>query len=589
MRGIRMNAEWSLDVLYKGYEDRKYIDDRAELDKLIKEITDFSDNLKQNGEEEDNLIKAVDYLEQYQLLASRLSFYVALRQSVNTSDGQTMNESSGIEKLISLSSKPLAVIHKFIAGIQTMDAYMEKYPKLKAYEFLISQIRIEAAHLLSDDVEDAIAKLNISAGSAWSSMQSFLTSTLEVEYRSQIITLPEVRNLAHSGDASVRKDAYEAELKAYEKIKDAISYSLNNIKTQVNTICDLRGYESALAKTLQQSKMKKETLDAMLEAIVEYLPVFHKYMKHKAKLMGYEGGLPWYEMFAPIGESNTKFTIEEAKDYLVKHFRGFADDLADMIEEAFEDEWIDFYPRKGKVGGAFCENLPFVKQSRILTNFTGTLNDVVTLAHELGHAYHGMNIEDHLPLNTDYSMPVAETASTFNEVLIMEAAVNETQGRERLALIESQLQDVTQIICDIYSRYLFESEVFEKCRTGFLFADELSEIMLKAQKQAYGDGLDEKYLHPYMWVLKGHYYSENLSFYNFPYAFGGLLARGLYAKYKAEGEEFVPKYRALLNATTVMSVENAAKEAEIDLEDPQFWRTSLHSVEELIDEFIRLS
>lgn len=327
----------------------------------------------------------------------------------------------------------------------------------------------------------------------------------------------------------------------------------------------------------------------MLSAMKEYMPVFHKYLRHKAKLMGHSIGLPWYDMFAPIGESNTRFTVEEAKDYLLKHFRGFSDDLADMVEEAFDAEWIDFYPRKGKVGGAFCENLPFVKQSRILSNFTGALNDVVTLAHELGHAYHGMNIQEHLPLNTEYSMPVAETASTFNEALIMEAAIKETSGKEKMALIESQLQDVTQIICDIYSRFLFESAVFEKSKTGFLFADELKEMMLAAQKEAYGDGLDQEYLHPYMWVLKGHYYSENLSFYNFPYAFGGLFARGLYEKYKLEGEEFLPKYNALLNATTVMSVEDAAKEAEINLEDPQFWRTSLHTIEELVEEFIRLS
>lgn len=584
-----MNTEWSLDILYKGYDDKKYMEDREELDRLIKEITTFSETLKNEINEEEVLLKAIEYLELYQVLGSKLSFYVTLRQSVNTTDGQTMNEMNAIEKLISLSSKPMAVIHKFIAGITNLDTYMEKYPKIMAYEYFISEIKKEAKHLLSDDVEEVIAKLNISAGSAWSSMQSFLTSTLEVEYRGEIITLPEVRNLAHNGDATVRKDAYEAELKAYEKIKDAISYSLNNIKTQVNTICDLRGYESPLSMTLIKSKMKKETLDAMLEAIVEYLPVFHKYLRHKAKLMGYTNGLPWFEMLAPIGESNTKFTIEEAENYLVKHFKGFEDDLANMIAEAFEDEWIDFYPRKGKVGGAFCENLPFVKESRILTNFTGTLNDVITLAHELGHAYHGLNIEDHLPLNTDYSMPVAETASTFNEVLIMQAAINETSGREKIALIESQLQDVTQIICDIYSRYLFESAVFDKCRTGFLFSDELKEIMLQTQKQAYGDGLDEEYLHPYMWVLKGHYYSENISFYNFPYAFGGLLARGLYEKYQTEGEEFIPKYRAFLNATTVMSVENAAKEAEINLEDPQFWKTSLHSIEKLIEEFIQLS
>lgn len=584
-----MNKEWSLDVLYKGFNDTAYKEDKEKLIQLTKDITDFSDTLADSREKEATLLKAVDYLEQYQLLSSKMSYYVSLKLSVNTSDSETANETNAIERQISRFSKPLAVIRKYIAGIENIQKYYDQHPKLRAYDFQIGEMRREAKHILSDDVEDVIAKLNISAGSAWSSMQSFLTSTLEVEYRGDIITLPEVRNLAHSEDAGVRKDAYEAELKSYEKIKDAVSYSLNNIKTQVNTICELRGYESPLGMTLIQSRMRMETLDAMMEAIREALPSFHKYLRHKAKIMGYQGGLPWYEMFAPIGESSTKFTVEQAKEYLVKHFRGFSEDLADLISEAFDHEWIDFYPKKGKVGGAFCENLPFVKQSRVLTNFTGSLNDVVTLAHELGHAYHGLNIQEHLPLNVDYSMPVAETASTFNETLIMEAAIKETEGREKIALIESQLQDVTQIICDIYSRFLFENAVFEKCKSGFLFADELNKIMLEAQKEAYGDGLDHECLHPYMWVLKSHYYSEQLSFYNFPYAFGGLFARGLYEKYKAEGDEFVPKYKALLHATTIMSVEDAAKEAEINLEDPQFWRTSLKTVEKLIDEFIKLS
>jgi oligoendopeptidase F len=158
-----------------------------------------------------------------------------------------------------------------------------------------------------------------------------------------------------------------------------------------------------------------------------------------------------------------------------------------------------------------------------------------------------------------------------------------------MALIESQLQDLTQIICDIYSRYLFETEVFERSKSGFLFPNELNDIMLRSQKIAYGDGLDHNYLHPYMWVVKGHYYSESLSFYNFPYAFGGLFARGLYEKYKKEGEAFVEKYKALLNATTVSTVEEAAREAEINLEDKEFWRSSLKAVEALVEEFVKIS
>ncbi|TAH75027.1 MAG: M3 family oligoendopeptidase [Anaerolineaceae bacterium] len=584
-----MYNEWSLDILYKGLEDKKYKEDKKRLNKLINEIKSFSETLKEGKDEEKLLLTTIDYMEQFEVLKSTLYSYLSLRESVNTSDSKIVNELNILVKQLSEISKPFAIMKKWIAGIEAIDDYMDKHPKLKAYSFMINDIKQDAKHLLSDDVEDVIARLNISAGSAWSNMQSYLTSVLEVEYRGDMITIPQVRNLAYSEDPTVRKDAYYAELKAYENVKDAVSYSLNNIKTQVNTIADLRGYESPLDQTLEGSYMKRETLEAMLEAMGEYMPVFHKYLKHKAKLLGHKNGLPWYDLFAPMGESESKFTVVQARDYLIKHFKGFSDDLADMVEQAFEEEWIDFFPRKGKVGGAFCSNMPYVKQSRVLTNFSGTLSDIVTLAHELGHAYHGLNIQEHLPLNTDYSMPVAETASNFNESLIMEAVIKEASGIEKMALIESQLQDTTQIMCDIYSRYLFETEVFEKSKQGFLFPDELNEIMLRAQKTAYGDGLDHEYLHPYMWVVKPHYYSEEISFYNFPYAFGGLFARGLYEKYKNEGEEFVPKYKALLNATTVSTVEDAAREAEINLEEPSFWRTSLKAFEDLVDEFIKLS
>jgi oligoendopeptidase F len=186
-------------------------------------------------------------------------------------------------------------------------------------------------------------------------------------------------------------------------------------------------------------------------------------------------------------------------------------------------------------------------------------------------------------------MPVAETASTFNENIIMNAAIAEAKPEEKMALIEGQLQDLAQIICDIYSRFLFEKKVFEKREESFMFSDELKEIMLEAQKEAYGDGLDATTLHPYMWVCKGHYYSGGLSFYNFPYAFGGLFARGLYAVYEKEGEAFLSKYQALLHATPICDVEDVAEYAGIDLTNPQFWRDALAQVEKQIDEFLRLS
>ena len=249
---------------------------------------------------------------------------------------------------------------------------------------------------------------------------------------------------------------------------------------------------------------------------------------------------------------------------------------------AFDESWIDFYPRDGKTGGAFCAGVACIGQSRILTNFDGTFGSIVTLAHELGHAFHNQCIRTHRPLNRDYSMPVAETASIFNECVVMAAAIRQAKSHdEELALIESQLQDVTQIICDIYSRYLFESMVLENREQQFMDADTLCGMMLKAQEQSYGDGLDPGFRHPYMWICKSHYYGA--TFYNFPYAFGGLFARGLYAQYQREGAAFVPKYKKLLRTTTVATAEDVAQVAGIDLTDKEFWRGALQTVAQQID------
>ena len=529
----------------------------------------------------------IDIKETISLLVRRLAGYFSLRRSVNSQDTEVSAYMTKIQMMMASLARENVMFEKYVGGIADIDAVIAEDEVLSQYGFYFEEVKNSVAHNMSDDAEDVFARLNISGGRAWGDLFSYLTATVEVEYKGEITTLSAIRGLDESDDSEVRKSAYEAELACYKKIKDPLAFALNSIKAQVNTEAELRGYDNPLDMTLKHSRMKKETLDAMLDAMREYMPKFREYLRHKAKLLGYENGLPWYEIFAPMGKASGKeFTAEEAHKYLVEHFESFSPDLAEMVDEAFKNDWIDFYPRAGKVGGAFCSNLPFLKQSRVLTNFSGSFGSVVTLAHELGHAYHGMMIQDHRPLNTGYTMPVAETASNFNELIIVNDAIEKSEGEEKVQLIESQLQDCAQIIVDIYSRFLFEDEVIRRRKNTFLFAKDLEEIMLNAQKEAFGDGLDESTLHPYMWCCKSHYYSAGLSYYNFPYAFGGLFSRGLYAKYLEEGDAFLPKYRELLRATTVNNVEDVAGIAGIDLTKPEFWRQSLQIIADQIDLFI---
>ena len=573
--------EWTLEDLYPSFESQEFKQD-VEAYKALKgkfESLTLEDSIE-------GITQVVKLLEESTVLTGRLYNYIHLTLATDT----THETATQVEVQLAGVSADLqatyAKVSKFLGTIQT-DITTD--PFLAEYRYYFEEAKKDAIHLLSDELEEVLAKMSISGGKAWSQLFDFMWSSAQGEYKGEVVTLSEIRGKAYDSDAEVRKSAYEAELKMYDAIKEPIAFSLNHIKKEVLTTSQLRGYESPLAHTLEASRMSRETLDALLEAIREYLPNFRKYLRHKAALLGHENGLPFYDLFAPVGNSSRTFTVEESKDYLIENFKTFSADLAEMTEEFFDKHYIDFYPRKGKVGGAFCANLPMIKQSRVLTNFTGSLSDVVTLAHELGHAYHGLHIENHRPLNQDYSMPVAETASTFNENIIMNTAIKEASDEEKIALIESQLQDTTQIIVDIYSRYLFESAVFENREQSFMFSKDLEEMMLSAQKEAYGDGLDQDYLHPYMWACKPHYYSTGLSFYNFPYAFGGLFSKGLYAIYQEQPEGFVEKYQELLRATTVSSVEDTAKVLGVDVSTPEFWKKALAEVAESIEAFIALT
>ena len=576
-----MSTEWSLKEIYPSFESEEFQRDFERFSNFREVFNGLTleDNLE-------SIKAAIAALEEFSALSSRLGNYINLTLTANTTD-ETANKYRTLfgNAYASLNSA-YTKVYKFIGSVETDITSDEN---LKDYEFYFAEAKQQYKHLLSDELEDVIAKFSISGGDGWEQLFEAMTSGVEGEFKGEKVTLSEIRNMAYDADAAVRKEAYETELKMYDTIKEPIAFALNNIKQQVLTETSLRGFESPLAQTLEASRMSRQTLDALLEAIREYLPQFRAYLKHKASLLGHENGLPFYDLFAPIGESSRRFTIEESKEFLLENFKGFSEDLAQMTKEAYENNYIDFLPRKGKVGGAFCSNLSFIKQSRILTNFSGSLSDVVTIAHELGHAYHGLHIENHRVLNQEYSMPVAETASTFNENIVMNTVISEASDAEKVALLESQLQDTTQIIVDIYSRYLFEASVFENREKSFMFSKDLEQLMLDAQKEAYGDGLDPDAMHPYMWACKPHYYSSGLSFYNFPYAFGGLFSKGLYAIYQEQPEGFVEKYQELLRATTVTSAEDTAKVLGVDVTDSAFWKKALAQVADNIEQFIALT
>lgn len=582
--------KWNLDKLYLSFDDPRFTQDLEQVEKLILEINSQAIDFANYDERVKKLIRYMNNEINFDKLVGKLYRFASLTESVESTNQTAVKMSSLLRRKLTELTKIGTVFVKWVAKYPDLEKDINDNTFLKEHEFYLLEIKEQATHMLEDEMELMVARLKQTGSSAWGTLQSLLTSTLEVEYEDKIITLSEVRNLADDSDPIVRKKAYEAELASYKKIDKSVAAALNSIKGEVNVISQARGFESPLAQALNNSRMSKETLEAMQTAVVDYYDVFRSYLKRKAELLGHKNGLPFYDLYAPIGSVNKRFTIEEANEYVLKNFKTFSDPLYQMAKRAFEEDWVDYTPRKGKRGGAFCSNIHAIQESRIMTNFTGAFGDMITLSHELGHAYHGEVIFKESSLNSSYTMPVAETASTFCETIVNKAALKDAETKaEKIFLLESSIQSYTAVIIDIMSRFIFEKSVFEGREKTVFDVDELNDLMLKAQLETYGDGLDSSYLHPYMWICKPHYYSGGLSYYNFPYTFGLLFAKGLYSKYLEDKDTFVANYDQLLAATGKNKVEDVAKLMNIDVTKKDFWVSSLELLKEDIELFLDLT
>ncbi|WP_134686606.1 M3 family oligoendopeptidase [Brevibacillus migulae] len=588
-----MNLRWNLDALYTSFDAPEFAQDWQTYENEMKSLQEWAAvSLTETTDAAAKMEAYITKLTRSLQLQYKMMSFAELTVSTDAKNEKALQVIEQLEEKSVGLVEPSVLFQKWIGGVDNLDQVISSSALLEEHRFFLLENAAKSKHLLSDKEEILLAKMKNTGSNAWAKLQELLTSTLLVDItidgEEKQLPLPVVRNMAYEKDANLRKTAYEAELRAYKKIEESSAASLNGIKGEVITIAKLRGYESPLAKTLDDSRMDMETLEAMLSAMRESLPAFRKYYRKKAELLGHQNGLPFYDLFAPMGEVNMTFTYQEARDFIVKHFGSFSEKLANYAATAFDNQWIDAEPREGKRGGAFCSNLHMIKESRILANFTGSYNDVSTLAHELGHGYHGDALVDETFLNSDYPMPIAETASIFCETIIANAAMKNATDEELFAILENDISGAGQVIVDIYSRYLFESELFKRRLEGSVPVKELKEIMLWAQKEAYGDGLDPNVLHPNMWTCKPHYYYADYNFYNFPYAFGLLFAKGLYAVYLQRGEAFVEQYDQLLSVTGKMNIADVAKIMDVDVRSVDFWRGSLRLIEEDIEKWISL-
>lgn len=591
-----MNApRWDLSSIYPELLGAEY---KADTERLSSSIEKLSEIIDTDVDKNNVASWAAECIRAYNIAADlfgNLSSYVYAVFSTNTTNAAVAKELNKLEA-ISLPLKSalitfrnrLAEVGEFVKQEEVLSEIAKILGGRYDY-FLEEQLNMQAKQM-SPPEEELAEDLARSGGSAWTRQHETISSTLSTtwdEATGEQKTVTQLRALAFDPDRKIREKAYRLEIQAWERMEIPLGYSLNGVKGFAVTFNKRRRFEDDIESALYASRISRKTLDALIGSMEEGLPVFRRYLKAKARYLGIDA-LRFYDLFAPVGTTAKKWTFDEVRSYVEMQFGKFSKPMGQFAKLAFDGGWIDAEPREGKVGGAYCTDFPLAKESRVLCNFDGSFSDLQTVAHELGHAYHGYILKDDSAIHSDYPMTLAETASIFAQTLVFDAALSDAAPDEKIHVIEEFLQDSTQVIVDILSRFYFEKKVFSERANAEISPEEFCSFMVDAQKATYGDGLDENYLHRYMWAVKPHYYSHELGFYNFPYAFGLLFGLGLFSRYKKEGTSFVPQYDKILAQTGRGSANHVTAEAGFDIESRAFWKDGISQIAGYVDDFEKL-
>lgn len=595
---VKTLPHWDMTVVYPSMESQEFTRGYASVVRDIDELARLFDTRHIEGHTavplSDETIETFEtIIERFNAVeeaTSTLITYIMCFITTNTHDSLAQAKMSELQHSLVTLRKLGTLLTAWIGSLD-VDALIARSTVAHEHTYMLRKAELRATHLMTPAEEELASELNVSSGTAWAKLHSDITSQLrvplQVDGQHQELPMSVVRNMADEAERDVRRRAYEAELSGWKQAAVPLAAALNSIKGEVNVLAKKRGWQSPLEASLFSSNIDRETLDAMLTAARESFPHFRRYLHAKARVLGL-ARLAWYDLFAPVGKSDKVWEYDEAARFIIEQFGTYSSRLSGFAARAFREQWIDAEPRVGKVDGAYCTPLR-KDESRVFANYKPSYGGVSTLAHELGHGYHNLNLAHRTMLQQETPMTLAETASIFCETIIREATLRKADKQEQIMILEASLQGSCQVVVDITCRFLFEQRVFEARQQRELSIDELNTLMLEAQRETYGDGLDETTLHPYMWAMKPHYYSTETSFYNYPYMFGLLFGLGLYAQYQQDPEKFKQGYDDLLSATGLADAATLAAQFGIDIRSADFWRASLDIVKGDIDRFEELT
>ncbi|CDQ20437.1 oligoendopeptidase, pepF/M3 family [Halobacillus karajensis] len=569
---------WDLDSIFNGGSDSDELKDYVhkteqlmeDLEELIRTFTS-----PKNTDQTEELERI---LEKLQVITKQLSEFGAFVSCLNAQNIHDKKANIWQSKRSELGAKLGNAMTKLDQTFVQVDddvwkSLMNQKP-FKSVSFVLNERRQQAKGKLEVDKESLINDLGIDGYHAWGQMYDALVAKLTIQMDGEELSVGQAANKLDDPDRSVRKDAFTKLQNTWGESLDLFSETLNHLAGFRLQTYKHRNWENVWKEPLDYNRMSEKTLNVMWETITEYKKHYVPYMKKKAEQLGIHQ-LSFYDVEAPIGESEHKMSFQEGAEFIIQHFRKFSPKMADFAEMAFEKRWIEAEDRPGKQPGGFCTSFPDSGETRIFMTYSGSPSNVATLAHELGHAYHQHVMNDLPILNQGYAMNVAETASTFAEMIVADAAVKEAVTEaEKLVLLEDKVQRSVAFFMNIHARFLFETRFYKERKQGVVSTDRLNKLMTEAQREAYVQTLEE--YDPTFWASKLHFHITDVPFYNFPYTFGYLFSMGIYARAQDVGPEFEEQYIALLQDTGRMSVEDLAeKHLGVDLEKKDFWTHAL--------------
>ena len=576
---------WDLTTYFKEFNSPEMKSFKSEMNGLISRMQSATASMgtldAKNQAEWEQLF--LDY-EQLSRKLSHYGSYVGCLHAADANNEEYGRESAETDAIGAEFSKIEINLKMGLKKSNDADfAAFCKREKLADTTFHLTEMRIDAQKTMSSELENLATDLSVDGFSSWDRLYNAIVGKLNFDMhwpdgRVETTPMAQCRSLMQDSDRKVRQAAFEHGNQAWEKVEDTCAAALNAISGTRLLLNRRRGFDHFLDVSLLQSRISRKTLDAMFQAIAECRPFIQKLGKAKAKALGQEK-LAWYDCEAPLAiPSLNRYSWEECVDMNEKAFNRAYPELCTFFKEALEKKWVESEPRPGKRPGAFCTGSLLTEESRVFMSYAGSLSDVSTLAHEIGHAFHSYQLKGLRPARQGYPMTLAESASTFAEILLAEGILTdpEASDAQKLNVLTGSINHGIAFLIDIPIRFNFEKAFHEERMRGEVSVSRFKSLMTEAMQAQFGELLEDNGANPFFWASKMHFYLTGVSFYNYPYTFGYLLSRGLFEMFKREGRDFLPKYQQFLKLSGSDMAQSVAQKAlGADLESTDFWKRAI--------------